>query len=148
MTVFSAEENVPSGAQETQPFQYGIFNLRPHPFYRFLYGNGMLSKTNQAENTVINQLSPGFILEIGRHWTLDFVKQAEHDSSPSSQSGLGMGCRSGQKNPGSQRSKPGGKIRDEQSKSKHGKSLRNVNNIRGFQIERFVLFPLEHSFQI
>ncbi len=73
MTVFSAEENVPSGEQETQPFQYGIFNLRPHPFYRFLYGTGILSSTNQAGNTVINQFSPGFLLEIGRHWTLDYT---------------------------------------------------------------------------
>src|SRR5208282_169494 len=73
MTVFSAEENVPSGAQETQPFQYGIFNFRPHPFYRFLYGTGILSSTNQAANTVINQFSPGFLLDIGRHWTLDYT---------------------------------------------------------------------------
>ena len=65
--------NVPSSVQETQPFQFGIFNLRPHPFYRFLYANGILSSTNQAENTVINQFSPGFLLEIGRHWTLDYT---------------------------------------------------------------------------
>ena len=73
MTVFSAEGNAPGGAQETQPLQYGIFNLRPHPSYRFLYGNGILSGTNQAESTVINQLSPGFLLEIGRQWTLDYT---------------------------------------------------------------------------
>jgi hypothetical protein len=73
MTVFSAEENVPGGAPETKPFQYGIFNLRPHPFYRFLYGTGILSSTNQAQNTIINQLSPGFLLEIGRQWTLDYT---------------------------------------------------------------------------
>ncbi len=70
MTVF---ENVPNGAQETQPFQFGIFNFRPHPFYRFLYGTGILSSTNQAESTAINQFSPGFLLEIGRHWTLDYT---------------------------------------------------------------------------
>jgi hypothetical protein len=73
MNVFSAEANAPGGAQETQPFQYGIFTFRPHPFYRFLYGNGILSNTNQAENTVINQISPGFLLDIGRHWTLDYT---------------------------------------------------------------------------
>jgi hypothetical protein len=73
MTVFSAQGNVPSGAQEAKPLQYGILNLRPHPFYRFLYGNGILANTNQPENTVINQLSPGFLLEIGRQWTLDYT---------------------------------------------------------------------------
>ena len=73
MTVFTSEENAPVGAPETQPFQYGIFNLRPHPFYRSLYANGILSGTNQAQNTVISQLSPGFVLDIGRQWSLDYT---------------------------------------------------------------------------
>jgi len=73
MNVFGAEASAPANAQETQPFQYGIFTLRPHPFYRVLYGNGILSNTNQAENTVIHQISPGFLLDIGRHWTLDYT---------------------------------------------------------------------------
>ena len=73
MAVFSAEGNAPGAAQPTEPFQYGIFTLRPHPFYRFLYGTGILSSTNQAQSTIINQLSPGFLLEIGRHWTLDYT---------------------------------------------------------------------------
>ena len=69
MIVFTPETAVPPA----QPFQYGIFNLRPHPYYRFLYGAGILAGTNQAVNTVINQISPGFLLEIGRHWTLDYT---------------------------------------------------------------------------
>ena len=73
MNVFNAEGNAPGAAQPTEPFQYGIFTLRPHPFYRFLYGNGILSSTNQAQSTIINQFSPGFLLEIGRHWTLDYT---------------------------------------------------------------------------
>ncbi len=73
MTVFSAEANTSVGARETEPFQYGIFTLRPHPFYRFLYGNGILSNTNQVANTVINQFSPGFLVDIGRQWTLDYT---------------------------------------------------------------------------
>jgi predicted porin len=73
MTVFAPEQNAPVVAQAEEPFQYGIFNLRPHPYYRVLSGNGILSSTNQAENTVINQISPGFLLEIGRHWTVDYT---------------------------------------------------------------------------
>ena len=80
MTVFSAEGNVP-GAQETEPFQYGIFTLRPHPYYRFLYGNGILVKTNQQENTFLNQISPGILLDIGRHWTLDYTPTLNFYSS-------------------------------------------------------------------
>jgi hypothetical protein len=69
MIVFRPETTT----QPAQPFQYGIFNLRPHPYYRFLYGAGILAGTNQAVNTVINQISPGFLLEIGKHWTLDYT---------------------------------------------------------------------------
>jgi hypothetical protein len=73
MMVFSAEANVPGGAPETQPFQYGIFTLRPHPFYRALYATGILSSPTNAQNTVINQFSPGFLLAIGSQWTLDYT---------------------------------------------------------------------------
>jgi hypothetical protein len=73
MTVFIAGENTSSSAPETQPFQYGIFTFRPHPSYRFLYGNGILSSPTNAESTVVNQISPGFLLDIGRHWTLDYT---------------------------------------------------------------------------
>jgi len=73
MNVFSPAGGAPGAAEETQPFQYSIFTLRPHPSYRFLYGSGLLANTNQPVNTVINQLSPGFLVDIGRHWTLDYT---------------------------------------------------------------------------
>jgi hypothetical protein len=57
----------------TQPFRYKLFTLRPHPFYSFIYGTGILSTSNQPQDTLIQELSPGFTLEIGTHWTLDYT---------------------------------------------------------------------------
>ena len=81
MMVFIPAGGGPGGAQEAQPFQYGIFTLRPHPYYRFLYGSGILVNTNQAENTFLNQISPGILLDIGRHWTLDYTPTLNFYSS-------------------------------------------------------------------
>ena len=69
---------VPAGGEsglqpESQPFQWGILNFRPHPYYRFLYGNGIPSGTNQQYTTALNQIAPGFLLEIGSHWALDYT---------------------------------------------------------------------------
>jgi hypothetical protein len=57
---------------ESQPFQWGAFNLRPHPYYQFLYADGLQSSTNRTVNTRIHNISPGALLEMGRHWTLDY----------------------------------------------------------------------------
>ena len=69
MIVFTPE----TAGTPVQPFQYGIFTLRPHPYYRFLYGTGILATPTNAVNSVINQISPGFIVDIGSHWTLDYT---------------------------------------------------------------------------
>jgi hypothetical protein len=68
---------VPAGAargqQMTQPFRYKFLTLRPHPFYRFLYADGILSATNRPEHTMIQDIAPGFRLDVGDHWTLDYT---------------------------------------------------------------------------
>ena len=73
ITVFNPEADLPGHGQETQPFKYGIFTFRPHPYYRFLYGSGILANPGQPESTIVNQVSPGVLLEIGNHWTLDYT---------------------------------------------------------------------------
>jgi hypothetical protein len=68
---------VPAGAapgQElAQPFRYKFLTLRPHVDYQFLYGDGILVATNQPENTVIQTIAPGFGLDVGQHWTVDYT---------------------------------------------------------------------------
>ena len=62
----------PETPTEVQPFQWKALTLRPHPFYQFLYADGIQASTNQPVNTTIQQISPGALLEMGRHWTLDY----------------------------------------------------------------------------
>lgn len=57
---------------ESQPFKWGAFTLRPHPYYQFLYADGLQSITNQVTTSIIQTISPGALLEMGRHWTLDY----------------------------------------------------------------------------
>lgn len=73
MEVFAPPGTTLGAQQQTQPFQWGPVTLRPDLFYRFLYGNGIRSSTNQSLTTAIHEIAPGFLFEIGRHWTLDYT---------------------------------------------------------------------------
>jgi hypothetical protein len=68
MDVFAS----PAPPTVSQPFKWGALTLRPHLYYQFLYADGLLASTNQAVHTTIQTVSPGALLEIGRHWTLDY----------------------------------------------------------------------------
>jgi hypothetical protein len=57
---------------ESEPFKWGPLTLRPHPYYQFLYADGLQYNTNQVAHSIIQTISPGALLEIGRHWTLDY----------------------------------------------------------------------------
>ena len=61
----------PVAQTESEPFRLGPLTLRPHPYYQFLYGSGILVATNQPVNTTIQQISPGFLIDVGSHLTLD-----------------------------------------------------------------------------
>ncbi|MGO9585232.1 MAG: hypothetical protein ACLP2Y_03345 [Limisphaerales bacterium] len=55
-----------------EPLKWGPLILRPHPYYQFLYADGLQSNTNQAAHSIVQTISPGVLLEIGQHWTLDY----------------------------------------------------------------------------
>jgi hypothetical protein len=57
---------------ESEPFKWGPLTLRPHPYYQFLYADGLQYNTNQVAHSIIQTISPGALLEIGRHWTMDY----------------------------------------------------------------------------
>ena len=67
----------PAGAapvqQESQPFRYKFLTLRPHPFYQVIQADGILAAPGQPVNTLIQQMAPGFLLDIGDHWSLDYT---------------------------------------------------------------------------
>lgn len=73
MDVFIPAGGSTGAPPESQPFRWGILNVRPHPDYRVLYGSGIPAATNQQYATALNQLSPGFLLEMGSHWAVDYT---------------------------------------------------------------------------
>jgi hypothetical protein len=68
MDVFAS----PATEAEAQPLKWGALTLRPHPFYQFVSADGLQSATNSAVNTTIQTISPGALLQIGNHWSLDY----------------------------------------------------------------------------
>ena len=63
----------PKTPAEAQPFKWEDLTLRPHPFYQFLYADGLQNGPGTSLNTIIQEISPGALLEIGSHWTLDYT---------------------------------------------------------------------------
>jgi len=55
------------------PFSLGAIKLRPHIIYQFSYANGILARTNLPVRTIIQQLAPGIIWEVGKHLTFDYT---------------------------------------------------------------------------
>lgn len=55
------------------PFHLGPLDLRPHFLYRFLYGNGIPARPGQDTKTSINEISPGVLLQLGSHWSVDYT---------------------------------------------------------------------------
>lgn len=64
---------IASVVRPESPFQYQPFVLMPHFLYRFLYEYGVLVAPGHPATTLIDTFSPGFALQIGSNWTLDYT---------------------------------------------------------------------------
>jgi len=76
MQVFTPADtspNYPSAGVEDQPFRWNFLTFRPHVFYTFLYGNGIESSPGQQHNSIVQQLAPGMLIDLGDYWTLDYT---------------------------------------------------------------------------
>jgi len=62
---------LPAGEQKL--LELGPINLRPHLLYRLSYGDGIPSRPGTQTKTVINELAPGILLELGDRWHLDYT---------------------------------------------------------------------------
>ena len=60
------------GASGT-PFRWGRLALHPHFSYSTSYGNGLSYSAGEQANTWIQQFSPGILVSLGDHWTLDYT---------------------------------------------------------------------------
>ena len=72
----------------TEPFRFGSVTFRPHLTYSFSYGTGIQSGNNGAQDTIIQQLSPGFTVDLGRQWSLDYTPTIIFYSSKQFQDGV------------------------------------------------------------
>jgi hypothetical protein len=82
---------LPSGwgnASLSEPFQYGPVTAHPHASYSVSYGNGIEAGNNGAQDTVIQQLSPGLTVDLGRQWALDYTPTIIFYSSKQLQDGV------------------------------------------------------------
>jgi hypothetical protein len=62
-----------AGAPAPGPFQWGVWDFHPHLLYRFIYGDGIPSGPTNHYKTIIQEISPGLLLNVGDHWTLDYT---------------------------------------------------------------------------
>jgi len=67
---------------EGEPLKWGSFVLRPHPYYQYLYADGLRPSTNAVTTSSIQTIAPGVLLQAGSHWTLDYVPIWTLYSSP------------------------------------------------------------------
>src|SRR5262245_40738190 len=80
LQVFSSEGTVPPLEQKPLA-QWGPVSVRPHVFYRFLYGDSIPTATTNFAATYINEISPGILLGLGNHWSLDYTPTLRYYSS-------------------------------------------------------------------
>jgi hypothetical protein len=82
---------IPSGGNNGNPselLQYGPVIAHPHASYSFGYGTGIASGINNGQDTVIQQLSPGLTVDLGRQWSLDYTPTMVFYSSRQLQDGV------------------------------------------------------------
>lgn len=75
------------------PYQWGDFVLKPHLLYRLLYGNGIQASPGHQSTTAINSFSPGFLLDMGSQWTVDYTPTWDLYSNPSFHDTIGEAVR-------------------------------------------------------
>jgi hypothetical protein len=73
MDVFQPAAPFPNVPPEAPLLQWGPVELRPHFLYRFLEGNGIQSGPSNATTTAVHTVSPGLLLAVGSHLTLDYT---------------------------------------------------------------------------
>ncbi|HUC84710.1 MAG TPA: hypothetical protein VL970_05910 [Candidatus Acidoferrales bacterium] len=62
-------------------FRYGWLQLHPQASYSFSYGNGIEYAPGSQEKLIIQQLSPGILIDLGQHWALDYTPTFQFYSS-------------------------------------------------------------------
>jgi hypothetical protein len=64
---------IPIAGSGMGPLHLGRIDFHPHLAYQLSYGNGLQSSPGQKTDTLINTISPGILIRVGTHWTLDYT---------------------------------------------------------------------------
>jgi hypothetical protein len=56
-----------------QPYQAGPVTVRPHAVYRIFYSDGIQSGPGHQLTSIIQDVSPGLLFNIGSHWAVDYT---------------------------------------------------------------------------
>jgi hypothetical protein len=80
----------PASRETPQPLlQWGPIEFHPHLLYRLTYADGLEAQAiGQGTKTIINELSPGMLLVLGSHWSLDYTPTLRYYSSSRFQDGV------------------------------------------------------------
>jgi hypothetical protein len=80
MKVFDTNE-ADNNSPPSDPFHWGLLTLHPHVFYRLIYADGLESSPSNHQSSAINEISPGMLINIGRHWSLDYTPTLRYYSN-------------------------------------------------------------------
>ena len=72
-----------------QPFKYEPFVFRPHFDYSINDSHGIQNGTNHPLNSIIQSVSMGMSVDLGKHWTLDYTPTLTYYSNHQFQNNLG-----------------------------------------------------------
>jgi len=56
-----------------EPFQYGPVICHPRVNYRYLYTDGLQASPGNQTKTVVQDLSPGLLVDLGPNWVFDYA---------------------------------------------------------------------------
>jgi hypothetical protein len=76
MVVFTPER-----APETPPLRWQWLTFRPHLLYRFLHVTALPTSVTQRVESTVQELSPGLLVNLGAHWSLDYTPTLRFYSS-------------------------------------------------------------------
>jgi hypothetical protein len=71
----------PARAPSSYPLSWAGMEAHPHLLYRFIYGDGIQSRPGQKSKTVINEIAPGLLLNLGTQWRVDYTPTLRYYSS-------------------------------------------------------------------
>lgn len=68
-----APQPAASAPMPYEPFRWDQFVFRPHADYQFMDAQGILAAPGDRENTTIQQITPGILINLGPDWSLDYT---------------------------------------------------------------------------